>query len=173
MPLEYFFLELHFFFANYFHSPTWLHILTSLQQSHLWSSVHWCTELSTTEIKCTMILFITEYCYSKTTCCIPTRFWWHILISCQKCVQRQGRDGAYLCVVGGGVLRFAEHLPVPGCAASSADSSRAHAFLGIGDAAVFKCDNFSSNAFHQVGEDGFSTMNLKIDKLWYMFTFQT
>lgn len=95
----------------------------------------------------------------------PTRFWWRVLISCQQCVQRQRRDGAYLCVVGGGVLAFAEYFPVPGCAASSADGSRAHTFLRIG-CTVFKCHNFSSYAFHQMGEDGFGTVNLKVHKLF-------
>lgn len=114
--------------------------------------------------KLTIISFITEHHYSKFMCCLLTRVWWRILISCQKCVQRKRRDGAYLCVVGGGVLCFAEHLPVPGCAASSADGSRANTFLWI-DGAVFKSHNFSCDAFHQVGEDGFGSVNLKMYKL--------
>lgn len=90
-----------------------------------------------------------------------TRFWCHIIISCQQSVQGQGRDGADLCVVRSGALRLAEHPLVPGCAASSANGSRAHAFLRIGRA-VLERHNFSSDAFHEMRQDGFGTVDLKV-----------
>lgn len=88
-----------------------------------------------------------------------TRFWCRIIISCQQSVQGQRRDGADFCVVRSRALCLAEQPLVPGCAASKANGSRAHAFLRIGRA-VLERHNFSSDAFHQMRQDGFGTVDL-------------